>query len=55
MGDQIIIGNIILCYQYIFNGYISWKGLSLSVMFQGVGKCDWVVGGVYFWGFGFYV
>ena len=52
MGDQTIIGNTTPRYQYTFNGYISWKGLSLSVMFQGVGKRDWVAGGAYFWGFG---
>ena len=54
MGDQTIIGNTTPRYQYTFNGYISWKGLSLSVMFQGVGKRDWVAGGAYFWGFGPY-
>lgn len=54
MGDQTVIGNTTPRYQYTFNGNISWKGLSLSVMFQGVGKRDWVAGGAYFWGFGPY-
>ena len=54
MGDQTIIGNRTPRYQYTLNGNISWKGLSLSVMFQGVGKRDWAPGGAYFWGFGPY-
>lgn len=54
MGDQTIIGNTTPRYQYSFNGNISWKGLSLSVFFQGVGKRDWMGGGAYFWGFGPY-
>lgn len=52
MGDQTIIGNNTPRYQYSFNGNISWKGLSLSLFFQGVGKRDWMGGGAYFWGFG---
>lgn len=52
MGDQTIIGNTTPRYQYSFNGNISWKGLSLSLFFQGVGKRDWMGGGAYFWGFG---
>lgn len=52
MGDLTIIGNTTPRYQYTFNGSISWKGLSLSMMFQGVAKRNWVGGGAYFWGFG---
>lgn len=52
MGDQTIIGNTTPRYQYGLNGSISWKGLSLSMFFQGVGKRDWIGGGAYFWGFG---
>ena len=34
---------------------VSWKGLSLSFMFQGVGKRDWdPTNSVYFWGTGPY-
>lgn len=51
MGDMTIIGNSTPRYQYTVNGSISWKGLSLSMMFQGVGKRDWMPSGVYFWGF----
>lgn len=52
MGDMTIIGDHTPRYQYTINGFISWKGLSLSMMFQGVGKRDWMPGGAYFWGFG---
>ena len=55
MGDMTVIGNSTPRYQYTLNGTISWKGLSLSVMFQGVGKRDWdPTGSVYFWGCGPY-
>lgn len=50
MGDMTIIGNTTPRYQYTINGSLSWKGLSLSLMFQGVGKRDWSPNGVYFWG-----
>ncbi|MDD4777230.1 MAG: TonB-dependent receptor [Fermentimonas sp.] len=54
-GDMTIIGNTTPRYQYTLNGNISWKGLSLSMMFQGVGKRDWHPGkAVYFWGSGPY-
>lgn len=56
MGDQVICGNNTPRYQFTFNGNISWKGLSLSVMFQGVGKRDWMPwkNSVYFYGSGAY-
>lgn len=41
MGDMTVIGNTTPRYQYTIDGSISWKGLSLSLMFQGVGKRDW--------------
>lgn len=51
MGDMTVIGNTTPRYQYTLNGSISWKGLSLSMMFQGVAKRDWNPGSsVYFWG-----
>ena len=53
MGDMTIIGNTMPRYQYTVNGSIKWKGLSLSVMFQGVGKRDYNPGSSpYFWGWG---
>lgn len=54
MGDQEVIGNTTPRFQYTINGQIGWKGLSLSMMFQGVGKRDWNPNGVYFWGWGPY-
>lgn len=56
MGDVSIIGNTTPRYQYTFGGLISWKGVSLNVLFQGVGKRDWAPGSgsVYFWGSGPY-
>lgn len=53
MGDMEIIGNTTPRYNYTFNLQIGWKGLSLSALFQGVGKRDWWPGGsYYFWGWG---
>ncbi|MCM1484121.1 MAG: TonB-dependent receptor [Muribaculaceae bacterium] len=53
MGDYTVIGNTTPRYEFTLNGMISWKGLSLSVMFQGVGKRDWNPGTApYFWGWG---
>lgn len=55
MGDQEIIGNSTPRFEYTINGQIGWKGLSLSMMWQGVGKRDWNPGtAVYFWGWGPY-
>lgn len=54
MGDLSVIGNTTPRYQYTLNGSIAWKGISLSMMFQGVGKRDWAPGSVYFWGSGPY-
>ena len=41
MGDMCVIGNTTPRYQYTLNGSISWKGISLSMMFQGIGKRNW--------------
>ncbi|MBB2149257.1 SusC/RagA family TonB-linked outer membrane protein [Pedobacter sp. LMG 31462] len=53
-GDMTIIGNSAARYAYSFNGYIQWKGISVSALFQGIGKRDYVPGSgdVYFWGAG---
>ena len=50
MGDREIIGSTTPRYNYTIQGSLAWKGISLSVMFQGVGKRDWAPSGVYFWG-----
>ena len=53
MGDFTVIGNTTPRYQFTINGFIKWKGLSLSMMWQGVGKRDWNPGTApYFWGWG---
>lgn len=55
MGDMTVIGDTTPRYQFTFNGSISWRGLSLSFMLQGVGKRDWHPGrSIYFWGWGPY-
>lgn len=55
MGDVSVIGNTTPRYQFTLSGSISWKGLSLSLLFQGVGKRDWSPGSAaYFWGCGPY-
>ena len=55
MGDYTVIGNTTPRYQYTINGSIGWKGLNLSLMFQGVGKRDWNPGTQpYFWGWSSY-
>ena len=55
MGDMTIIGNTTPRYQYTINGSIGWKGLNLSLLFQGVGKRDWNPGRAdYFWGWASY-
>ena len=56
MGDMEVIGNTTPRYQYSINGDITWKGVSLSLILQGVGKRDWSPssGTVYFWGSGPY-
>ena len=51
MGDMTVIGNTTPRYQYTINGSISWKGVTVSAMFQGGAKRDWDPGtGAYFWG-----
>lgn len=54
MGDMTIIGNTTPRYEYAVNASVEWRGVALSVMFQGVGKRDWAPNGVYFWGCGPY-
>jgi len=53
-GDLTIIGNSSARYAYSFNGAIQWKGISVSTLFQGIGKRDYAPnsGDVYFWGAG---
>lgn len=53
MGDYTIIGNSTPRYQYSINYSLTWKRLSLSMLWQGVGKRDYnPASSVYFWGAG---
>lgn len=53
MGDFSVIGNTTPRYNYTINGSMSWKGLGLSFLLQGVGKRDYDPSqSLYFWGFG---
>ena len=53
MGDMSIIGNTTPRYQFSLNGNISYKNLSVSMLFQGVGKRDYSpAGSNYFSGAG---
>ena len=51
-GDRRIIGNSSIRFPYSINVDASWKGIDLSMLFQGVGKRDWYpgAGNYYFWG-----
>lgn len=51
-GDMERIGNTTPRYQFGLNVDLKWKGLGLSLFFQGVGKRDWypAVESGYFWG-----
>ncbi|SMG39819.1 SusC/RagA family TonB-linked outer membrane protein [Sphingobacterium psychroaquaticum] len=54
MGDLSIIGNSTPRYSYSFSGGLSWKDLSLNMLWQGIGKRDYSPGfaDAYFWGAG---
>lgn len=51
-GDLVKIGNLLPRYCYSFTLNLGWNGISLSAMFQGVGKRDWYPqgGSGYFYG-----
>lgn len=51
-GDRKIIGNNQPRYAYGIKANAEWKGIDLSLFFQGIGKRDVVLGGNQFWGFG---
>ena len=50
-GDRKIIGNNTPRYSFGVTGGLEYKGFDFQMMFQGVGKRDYMVGGVHFWGF----
>lgn len=49
-GDLRIIGNSTPRYNYGFTVDGSWKGFDLRLFFQGIGKRDLWLDGMYFWG-----
>lgn len=54
MGDMQIIGNTTARYAFSFSGGLSWKNLSMNMLWQGVAKRDFMPGSgdAYFWGSG---
>ena len=51
-GDRKIIGNSTPRFEFGVNMGLSWKGLDLSIVLQGVGKRDYVLGGGAIYPFG---
>ena len=49
-GDRKIIGNSTPRFKYGITLDAAWKGIDVSLFFQGVGKRDYATGGAYFWG-----
>lgn len=49
-GDMKIIGNNTSRFNYGITLDAEWKGIDISMFFQGIGKRDVEVGGPYFWG-----
>lgn len=49
-GDQRVIGNITPKYQFGVTGNLTWREFDFNVLFQGIGKHDFVPRGSYFWG-----
>lgn len=49
-GDRRIIGNSTPRYRFSLDLDASWKNFDIRVLFQGVGKRDWMPNGSYFWG-----
>ncbi|TXD46362.1 SusC/RagA family TonB-linked outer membrane protein [Polaribacter sp. IC073] len=49
-GDRKVIGNATPRYQYSINGGLNYKGIDLSMFWQGVGKKDVWAGGAYTFG-----
>lgn len=40
-GDMVVIGNSAPRYNYNFGTDLSWNGIDVSAMFQGIGRRDW--------------
>ena len=50
-GDKKIIGNNTPRYSYGLTGAFEYKGIDFQMFLQGIGKRDYMVDGVHFWGF----
>lgn len=51
-GDLKLLGNSTPRYRFGFTLDAAWKGIDISMFFQGVGKRDLALDDVYFWGTG---
>ncbi|HJH64165.1 MAG TPA: TonB-dependent receptor [Bacteroides mediterraneensis] len=49
-GDRKIIGNSTPRFRFGLNIGAEWKGIDLSIFFQGVAKRDYLLSGMIFWG-----
>ncbi|MCT4591264.1 MAG: TonB-dependent receptor [Carboxylicivirga sp.] len=49
-GDLVNLGNTTPRYQYGFNLEAQWNGFDINMFFEGVGKQDLTMSGMYFWG-----
>jgi len=49
-GDNSIIGNSTPRYKFSLDLDVAWKGLDFRMLWQGVAKRDYALGGPYFWG-----
>ncbi|MCU4157833.1 TonB-dependent receptor [Carboxylicivirga sp. A043] len=49
-GDYSIIGNNTPRYKFSIDLDAAWKGIDFRMLWQGVGKRDYALGGPYFWG-----
>lgn len=50
-GDKTIIGNSTPRYSFGITAGFEYKGFDFEMFWQGIGKRDYMVGGVHFWGF----
>ncbi|SEJ75689.1 TonB-linked outer membrane protein, SusC/RagA family [Dyadobacter sp. SG02] len=49
-GDQRVIGNTTPKFQFGVTGNLNWRQFDFNVLFQGIGKRDFIPKGAYFWG-----
>ncbi|MCT4648516.1 MAG: TonB-dependent receptor [Carboxylicivirga sp.] len=49
-GDIVTLGNNTPRYQYGISLQADWNGFDINMFFEGIGKQDLTMGGLYFWG-----